>query len=481
MKSLGYYGKSLWNSPTFTTWGGQLTQALRFLAVTPLLITSFSEFEIAAWYLFGSLNLFGDIVTQRLGLTFSRMFSFAMAGSDDLSPITQSSSNKVNTSSSPNWELMLKLFSTLGSLKAISAVLTSAIAFLMGAYSLKNIAGGTPDELKIWIAFVVMLTTGTVATMFKGYWVALQGMNYVSLLNRWNIIFSLASIIIGFIALSLGAGIVMLAIAMQLFVPIQIVTTRYLLRKVEEGRFKGAKGYGWDRRILRWAWSPLWKGFISQVSNIGVLQLSGVILTKYGSVESVASYMFSLRLMTVITMTAQAPFTSQMPKFARLMASGSLKNLITQIQNRTCVSVMIMVVGCIIVGLIGPWALGLIESKVEILGAVPWMLLLFYFILERFNMFNLVVCGIGNNIVLFWRQAIAGLISLLGMIMLIPSYGALGAIIAMIGSTVLIMNWQPAVFGGRQTGAGAGFLVYHVLIPAIVVWFLGVVAATIIK
>ena len=77
----------LWESPTFMKWGNQGVKSLRFLLVTPLILTRFNETEIAAWYLFSSLNVFASIVSQRLGMTFSRMFAFAMGGSDDLSPI----------------------------------------------------------------------------------------------------------------------------------------------------------------------------------------------------------------------------------------------------------------------------------------------------------------------------------------------------------------------------------------------------------
>ena len=77
----------LWHSPTFTTWGNYATQSLRLLLVTPLILTRFNETEIAAWYLFASLNFFGAVVSSRLGLTFSRMFSFAMGGADNLAPI----------------------------------------------------------------------------------------------------------------------------------------------------------------------------------------------------------------------------------------------------------------------------------------------------------------------------------------------------------------------------------------------------------
>lgn len=84
MRLLVQLCQRLWNSPTFTTWGNQAVQALRLLAVTPLILVAFDTTEIAAWYLFGSLTFFGSIISQRVGLTFSRMIAFAMGGATDL-------------------------------------------------------------------------------------------------------------------------------------------------------------------------------------------------------------------------------------------------------------------------------------------------------------------------------------------------------------------------------------------------------------
>jgi hypothetical protein len=127
----------LWNSPTFTTWGKFLAQSLSLFAVTPLLLTRFDESEIAAWYLFASLNFFGTVLSQRLGLTFSRMFAFAMGGASNLSPIT--GKREQENDGKPNWTAFERAYGTIGSINLAVGWVNVLIAFGMGWYGLNNI------------------------------------------------------------------------------------------------------------------------------------------------------------------------------------------------------------------------------------------------------------------------------------------------------------------------------------------------------
>ena len=104
----------LWNSPTFTTWGNLGAQSLSLLSVTPLILTRFNEAEIAAWYLFASLNFFGLVVTGRLSLTFTRMLAFAMGGASNLEPITGKTERVKN--GQPNWYAFERAYGTVSSL-----------------------------------------------------------------------------------------------------------------------------------------------------------------------------------------------------------------------------------------------------------------------------------------------------------------------------------------------------------------------------
>lgn len=112
----------LWNSPTFTQWSAKVVQPLRLLLVTPLILTGFSKDEIAAWYLFASINFLGQIVGSRVLLTFSRMIAMAMGGAKDLSPII--AAQRKSKTNEPNWDSIFRVYRSLGFIQLIVAAIT---------------------------------------------------------------------------------------------------------------------------------------------------------------------------------------------------------------------------------------------------------------------------------------------------------------------------------------------------------------------
>ena len=168
----------LWNSPTFTTWGKFLVQSLSLFAVTPLLLTRFDETEVAAWYLFSSLNFFGNIISMRLGLTFSRMFAFAMGGASNLASIK--GRREQENEGQPNWEAFGRAYGTIGSLNLGIGWVNVLIAVGMGLYGLSNILEGYDGVGRIWTAFGLMQLIALLGFIFQRYSIALQGMNYVA-------------------------------------------------------------------------------------------------------------------------------------------------------------------------------------------------------------------------------------------------------------------------------------------------------------
>jgi len=439
----------LWHSPTFTSWGNYLVQSLRLVAVTPLILTRFDTTEIAAWYLFASLNLFGTVLLQRLGLTFSRMFSFAQGGARDLSPITEAKTSS-ESPQEPCWDLIGRLYGTLGTLQTGSAILAAAIGLVMGWFALGNLTGGFDPSSKIWLAFGVMQLSSGIGFIFNRYIVALRGFNYVALTNRWNVLFTLLSVLGGFITLSFGGNILSLVLVMQSISVAGLLRNRMVLSSVLGERFRKLPSGGLDRQILGWSWQPLWKGLVGQLANIGTVQLSGVVLSMTATPAVVASYLFSLRMIQVIEQFSQAPFSSQQPRFSRMMAEGQYNQLRSQITKRIFISLALMFVGVTSFGILAPIALKIIGSNAQLMPPVFWFSFATILLHNRYNILSMSVCAIANNIVLFLRAGIVGLLSVGLLFWLTPLWGMSGILVSIAAPMLIIMNWQPQTMAAEQ-------------------------------
>ena len=431
----------LWNSPTFTTWGNYGVQSLRLVLVTPFILTRFDETEIAAWYLFASLNFFGMIVSQRLGLTFSRMFAFAMGGAGNLAPIK--GKREQENEGKPNWAVFERAYGTISSINLGIGWLNVVIALGMGWFGLSNLLQGYEAKATIWLAFALMQGTALLIFIFQHYQVALQGMNYIALVNRWGIIFGIASCLAGSLSLYLGGELITLVVVMQLFSLAGIFRSWFLLRAVEEGRVLHFRQYGFDREVFGWAWEPTWKGFIGQFGLNGSMQLTAIIYTGYGSKLEVASFLFSIRMLQTITQIAQAPFSSVQPLMARLMAAGDIEALGKIIRQRMGYTLALTAVGVIFGSLAIPLLLQLIGANIDFIPMEAWLLLGGLTLILRFDVLCCAVSAIGNHIVFYWEMAFATGLATLASLLVKNEWGVYGPVLASVVPLLIMLNIKP--------------------------------------
>ena len=437
--------KKLWESATFTEWTVKLIKPLRLLLVTPLILTQFSLSEQAAWYLFASIGFFGQIVTSRVNLTFSRMISMANGGAINLSPIKEKRNIVVSTEKTTNWKGVLRVYNTITMLIVLIVVLIFVINSSIGYFTLREICRGiTSEEAKIiWISFIIMRMGDFIGQAATPPAVALTGLNHVALVNRWTTIFQFISVIAGYIVLMMGVGMIGLTIVMQSVVVVGLFRNYWLTRIVNEGRlWKGWKPK-WDKEVFAWAWQPLWKGFIAEFAKSGVLHMTGIIFAFYASTAGLASYLFSVGIARTIQSFSMAPFSSQMPRFAKMMAQNKLKELRMVFNKRVALAQFLLCCGFIAVSLVGPLLLTLIESENTFLPVLQWLSLGGLFLYERFNTYCLAICAAGNNIVLVWSQVLAGASAIGLMFFLIPHLEVWGILISLALPALVVMNIRP--------------------------------------
>lgn len=447
----------LWNSPTFTTWGKLATQSIRLIAVTPLILTHFGETEIAAWYLFASLNLFGNIINQRIGLTFSRMISFAMGGAENLSPVKSASAKNTSDQCAPNWDSLERAYATVSTLQLAVTLVSTALAIAMGWFALTPMLQGYEAAADVWIAFSVIQATFCIAKIFGRYSIALWGMNYVALSNRWDTLINIASMLAGLLTIALGGGIASVAVAMQSLILAGVLRNYLLIFSVEDGRVARFRQYGFNRDIFLAAWPPLWKGFIGQFSNSGVIQLSGVIFARYGDLATVATYLFSLRIMQMLVHFTDAPLSSQQPKMSRMLASGDQEKLAALFYKRMPMALGLLALGVITLGVVGDPLLRVIGANISFMNRDLWFVFGGLILVQKALQLHCMFCACGNHVIYYWRIAISGLFSLVLLLLTIRSFGVLGIVLSMTVPYIMILNYGPLRETGKLLGTHAKY------------------------
>jgi O-antigen/teichoic acid export membrane protein len=437
--------KKLWNSATIMTWMRLVTDSSRLIIVTPLLLHSFNEVELAAWYMFASLNIVGLIISQRLGLTFSRMISFAMGGASQLGPISNViERNRTIKAVGVNWNLLANAYVTFKSLQLMVTLAASLIAILLGYYGLGSLTKGYAGAVEIWQAFSIFLVTQSISFAFERYAITLNGMGYVALVQRWNAIFNVLSVAAGAIALISDLGIVYVALAMQSVTLFTVVRNFLILRYVNGGAAKTlAKDGRFTKEILDSAWPPLWKGFIGQISIMGLIQLSGIIYAQFADAASVASYLFALRILKIMESFTDAPLQSQQPRMSRMVAKGETEKLRGIFYQRMPLSIILFITGAVAVAILGEWILNQLGASINFLDVNVWMLLVLMTALRKIQQLHLALLAAGNHVLYYWDALVSCVLSLGLMYWAIPLWGVGGMIFALFLPYLLIINIRP--------------------------------------
>jgi hypothetical protein len=102
-------------------------------------------------------------------------------------------------------------------------------------------------------------------------------------------------------------------------------------------------------------------------------------------------------------------------------------------------SISLLGAGVISVGILFPWAMEIIDAKVQFLPSLQWYLLGLLMLFVRFNVLCYSASGLGNQIVFYKESALAALIGCCGTFVVANRIGSFSPILF---STVpLIMLW----------------------------------------
>jgi hypothetical protein len=431
--------------------------------VIPLVLTKFSEVEIAAWLLFSSILMFGDIFISRLGITFLRMIALAMGGASDLSPIKPGDPPRGD--GKPNWEAVGRTFGTLFWVQILAGIACGALAFGLGVFALPNLIAQGGDAREIWTAFFVAVGSSTVVYAFRSYNTFLLGTNLVALENRWGAVFNILSVIVGVTVMVFLPGLLALVIAMQSMVLLGVLRARWLARRSFDGLLKQNQTKNWDATVLQSAWTPLWRGFVLQCSDTGVIQLSSIIYARFGQVDSVAAFLFTLKIAQIIESFSLVPFSSRSPMYSSLLSSGKLMELKKLVLARINISFVFLSCGYMALLLFGAKALAEFGANATLVS-LPLLCLIWFSTTTRWHL-NLLwsISLSGNHISLLKENVITVFIATTAAALLIPKYGALAAIISSALPRVLILNLKPCQISAQLLGVDSRDLFYSTLWP----------------
>jgi hypothetical protein len=392
----------IWHSPTLMTWGSMASRLLGLTLVLPLVLVRFAPAEVAVWQLFSTLITLMLILDFGLSPTFSRMLSYALGGASvqDLLNIRQSKP-KTDASVQDTRETVQHVYATLQWLYARLGLGIVVLAAAAGSWALIKPISQLTDPSSGWVAWAIVVVSLMGAVWGNAYAAALQGVNEIASLRRWEIAASVGQIACSFAVVALGGGLVVLVLSTQAWAVFNMWRNRRLLHRLrpELAQVRSAPHPG----VMAALWPAAWRSGVGVLMSQGLIQLSGLAYGQMAAVADVASYLLALRIITTVSQFSQAPFYSKLPTLNMCYARKDIAEQLRVAQKGMLMASAVFTAGTLAAGLLAQPLLTLIHSKVQFASPSMWLLLSLAFFVERVGAMHIQLYSVTNHIV--WHIA----------------------------------------------------------------------------
>lgn len=430
----------IWNSPILMTWSSLSARLLSVTLTLPLVLVRFSPEQVAVWQLFATFITLQMMFDFGMAPTFSRLIAYAYGGAsvDDMRRIDSTpGSGCVKNASS----MTLVMSSQRWLYIRISLVITLLFA-LVGTKLLIRPIGQLANEDVGWNAWVVVLVSSAFCLWGNGYAAALQGIDKIALVRRWEMMFSVGQTASAVTSILLGGGLFWLVLSNQAWLIAGAFRNRKLMQMAEPETF--AVRPSPDPRVLKVLWPAAWRSGIGILMSQGIIQASGLIYSQYAAATQVSTYLLALRIMNLVSQFSQAPFYSCIPKLAALQATGDRGALLEMASRGMRFAHWIFCFGVLLVAVSGKALLDMIGSQTKFVDLDFWLLMSFAFWVERYGAMHMQLYSTTNRIVWHVVNGVTGVIILTFGWSLSPGLGIWAMPVSMLIGYIGFYSWYSA-------------------------------------
>tara|TARA_Y100000114_G_scaffold33216_1_gene28654 strand:+ start:58808 stop:60040 length:1233 start_codon:yes stop_codon:yes gene_type:complete len=147
-------------------------------------------------------------------------------------------------------------------------------------------------------------------------------------------------------------------------------------------------------------WAPTWRAGLISLSSVGLNRVISIIIANRTSVDVSSSYLLTNRLLGIINEFSWAPFYTRLPTFIRDFKRKEIRRtyLLKKIRFRQINVLVLLLIGILILGFLGNWALELINSNTKLLSTYLILVFGMLSMIERLNSMNSQAIMMSNNV-----------------------------------------------------------------------------------
>lgn len=415
------------------------------IILLPMILKSLSTIELGLWYIFMGIGTLANLLDFGFTPTMTRNVTYCWSGA---TTIKKEGLDEPPMSGQPNFSLLNTVIRTCRRIYLIISLIALALLSTGGTLYVIKVTESTisNEYLVSWAIFCIAIFLN----IYYGYWAPfLRGVGAIKESQKAVIISRSIQIVVAFIGLYLGFGLIAVTVA-YLFsgVILRQVSKSYFFSYKNIKENIGVNGKDLDesatRRIFTAIWPNSWRLGLVFLGAFMINQANLMISSLYLGIEFTASYGLTLQLFSVINTFALILFNTQQP----LLSAARLNRDEASVKHYFSFSLTIawfsFIIGAVLLILLGEDVLSLLKSNTALL---PQSMLLFiglYLFLE-FNHSTFATFITISNSVPFVKASILSGIAIVTLSLLLINYttlGAWGLLISQFIVQLMYNNWK---------------------------------------
>lgn len=408
------------------------------LIVLPVILKQLEATEIGVWYLFLSISSLINLMDFGFGPSIQRSVAFVASGAQEL----KKDGLVITEDSQVNIKLMASLFQTSRKLyKKISL----AILFLSMFCGTLYLYNSLKEDFTIYLFFIwsIFVLSTSINFYFSYILSFLKGYGFIEEYNKNIIISKVLYILVLYIMLIAGCGILSLVLATFVNCISMMVQAEYVLSKKVEYYKSIVRTKKYEDLI-----PILWKNAKNGgIVSIGVFMLSqaGVLLSGfYLDIREVGQLGLTLQILGIIVVLARVNLTTNIPRISSLWVFNdtiSIRKLFIKCQ---IVGYLIFFLGVFILIIFGNSILeNFLHSNVLLPSSSVLLLYSFFYFMEITHGNCCSLIATSNNIPFAYASIISGITSIICTLLFIfLNWGIISFPLGLICGSLPYNSWK---------------------------------------
>ena len=353
------YLSKVFHSPLFTGWLNRSVNVLRLILFTPLLLSNYDSVYVASYYLFFSVGMVANLLSERVVAVFTKELISDFVKSEEAS----NSDSKCTKVGAANFN----------ALKSIQRIVPVPLAILGGSYvahGIGTLTSWSEGYTDLWACLAIVCVGVVWNQMSSVYRAVLSAKLQVIQINRVNLCASALSLLLAIIILIAGFNIFYLILVQT---AVEAIRNCVIKRRSAGYIGKTKSSYEAMLPIFKKVRRPILRATVVAISTVGVTRLSAMVLVR-DDPNSLASFLLCQNMLmssfgfAVVILHVTGPF------LMNSLAKEDTESVRIIMQKRLFVSIMVVVCAVVSLTFIGPFIVELSKSSTRWLDMHSWVL-----------------------------------------------------------------------------------------------------------